>query len=143
MVHALPPTLDEKMISAMNAGYASKIAGNYALTEKFYLRAWELYPEPKYDWDSSQITLYSIADFYLEWRKFDTALEWANKVFLTGVISHDSSPYVVIGKIHFEAGNLDQAYKNFENAYALSKKRVFEGEDKKYLVFYLVRASGQ
>ncbi len=137
MVKPLLAELDEKMIVAMNAAYARKIAGDFEAAEKLYLSAWALYPEPQYDWDSSQITLYALADFYLEWGKYSLALEWAEKVLHTSVAPGDGSPWAVIGKIHFEAGQLDVAYQNFHKAYSMGKRRVFQGEDKKYLAFYL------
>lgn len=143
MVQPLEKTLSDEIISCINAGYAQKKTGAYNEAERHYLRAWSLFPEPKYEWDSSQITLYSIADFYLEWKKFDKALDWVNLVFKTAVLPGDASPYVVIGKIYFEAANLDLAFDNFNKAFSLAKKRGFDGEDKKYLDFYIKRASGK
>lgn len=141
MVQDLDQVLDGQRRQEISAGAAQVAAGNFEGAETHYMKAWDLLPEPIYDWDCSEITLYRIADFYLKWGKFETALSWANLVFNTNPLPGDGSPYVTIGAIHFEAGHLDAAYENFKKAVSLSKQRVFQGVDKKYFEFYLQRAA--
>jgi len=140
MVQSLEKLLDDRLRELMNAGYGEVQAGHFENAEKKYLQAWDIFPEPKFDWDSSQITLYGIAEFYLRWRSFDLALHWANLVFKTEPLPGDGSPYLTLGIIYFESGDLDSAFKNFQRAFELAKRRVFQGVEKKYLEFYLSRA---
>lgn len=137
MVQDLDKKLDDKVMQEMNAGYEKVTAGEYEVAEKHYLTAWEIFPEPKYDWDSSQITLYDISAFYLKWKKFDQALEWANLVFRTTLSPRDGSPYLTIGIIYFECDDFEKAFDYFSKTFEVSKRRGFQGSDKKYLEFYL------
>lgn len=141
MVQPLQKEIDSAVTAERNKAFEFKKQNNYQSAEKHYLKAWELLPEPKYDWDSSQILIYRISDFYLEWRKFEQALAWAKQVFDTKPLAGDGTPYITLGRIYFEAGDMDQAFSNFEKAFELAGKRAYDGEDKKYLEFYKKRAA--
>lgn len=141
MVKDLDKKLDEELMQEINSGYEKVSAGDFEGAERHYLDAWGIFPEPKFDWDSSQITLYDIAAFYLKWGKFDKALAWANLVFKTTVSPRDGTPYLTIGIIYFESHDIDNAYEYFKKTFELSKQRGFQGSDKKYLEFYLKRAA--
>lgn len=140
MVQRLDPALDQEISATLKAGYGEQVKGNWEAAEQLYLSGWSLFPEPKYDWDMSKITLYDISDFYLSWKKYDKAREWANEVFKTKVLPGDAGPHVVLGKIEYDAGNPDAAFRHFSEAYSLAGKRGFAQIDKSYLDFYLKRS---
>lgn len=135
MTKPLEKNIDEAILAERNAAYALRKQGDYQHAEGHYLKAWDLFPEPKYEWDSSQITIYRIADFYLEWKKFEQARHWAERVFKTNPLPGDGTPYVVLGKVYFESDEKELALENFKKAFSLAGKRAFEGEEKKYLDF--------
>ena len=136
MTKALTLEIDSAITVERNKAHNYKKNYDYESAEIHYLKAWDLLPEPKYDWDVSQILIYRISDFYLEWKKFETAIEWAKQVFRTSPSASDGTPHIVFGKIYFESGNVDLALDNFIKAYEVAGKRAFEGEDPKYLKFY-------
>jgi len=142
MTKALEKEINEAILAERNTAYLFRKQGDYQRAEEHYLKAWTLFPDPKFDWDSSQITIYRISDFYLEWKKFDEALHWAKLVFKTNPIPSDGTPYVTLGKVYYEYEKVDLAFEHFKKAYSLAGKRGFEGEDKKYLDFYKKRAAG-
>lgn len=142
MVKPLEKSLDEKILAEMESGYSFEQVGDYESAEQHYLTAWELFPEPKFEWDSSQIRIYNIVDFYLGWKKYGEAERWAKQVFKTNPLPRDGTPYICLGKVYYEFGKMDLAFDNFKKAYLLAGKRAFQGEDKKYLDFYKKRAAG-
>ena len=141
MKNALDKNTSEAILAERNAAYEFKKQGDYAQAELHYLKAWALFPEPKYEWGWSQDTIYSISNFYLELKNFEKALHWAELVFKTNPLPGDGAPYVMLGKIYFESDKIDLAFENFKKAFLLAGKRAFEGEDKKYLDFYKERAA--
>lgn len=139
MALILDKQLDEAIFSECDAGAMESDAGNFELAEKRYLKSWDMFPEPKLSWNSSQVRLYAISDFYLGWEKLEKALEWAMLVFKTELLEGDGTPQLKVGIIQFEMGNLDAAYAVFRDAFTISGKRTFQGFDKKYLNFYLAK----
>jgi hypothetical protein len=52
----------------------------------------------------------------------------------------DVGPLIDMGAAHFEAGQLDEAFPYFRDAYAIGQERAFKENPKKYLEFYLKQA---
>jgi tetratricopeptide (TPR) repeat protein len=140
MVKPLEKAVDDAVMAEGNIAYDLKQKGRFEEAEAHYLKMWELFPEPKYDWDWSQQILNAIAEFYLEWQKYDKALFWANEVFKCGPLPGDGSPYLFLGKIYYEAGDLDEARRQLTKAFQLSGRRTFQGEDPKYFRFLKEKA---
>ncbi len=136
----LDKQLDEAIFAECDAGSTESDAGNFELAEKHYLKSWDMFPEPKFAWNSSQVRLYAISNFYLRTKQPEKALEWAELVFRTEQLEGDGTPHLIVGIIQFEMENLDRAYHCFRDAFAISGKRTFQGFDKKYLNFYLAKA---
>lgn len=135
MVKPLDNAIAERVYAEMRQGYTLLKEGKADKAESFFLRAWDLIPDPKFGWDISQITIIRIAKFYRDARKFPEALRWAKDIFRCRPLPNDAEPYVVLGSIHLEAGELDAAREKFEKAFELAGKRGFDGEDPKYLKF--------
>jgi tetratricopeptide (TPR) repeat protein len=135
MVRQLDKERDEIIRAEIGKAYHFKNGGHWEEGEKHLINAWQLYPEPKYNWDYSEMSLYIIAEFYLDWKKYDQAKKWAQEVFKCEPEPGDGTPYLFLGKIHYEEGELDEARKYFEKAHEVSGRRVFQGEDPKYFKF--------
>ena len=140
MALILDRQLDDAIFAECDAGATESDAGNFELAEKHYLKSWDMFPEPKFGWNSSQVRLYAISDFYLHWKQLKKALEWATLVFKTELLEGDGTPQLKVGIIQFEMEDLDAAYDSFRGAFTISGKRTFQGFDKKYLNFYLAKA---
>jgi tetratricopeptide (TPR) repeat protein len=135
VVKDLDKTQDDAIMAEIDKAYQNKNAGRWEEAEKHYLHSWKLFPEPKYGWGMSQMMLYFLAEFYLEWKKYDLAKKWAQEVFKCEPNPGDGTPYLFLGKIHYEEGQLDEARKHFEKAHEVSGRRVFQDEDPKYFKF--------
>lgn len=139
MVQQLDQRIENEIDAARNTGYEEQTKGNFEAAEIHYLRAWDLFPEPKYEWPSSMITLYKIGKFYQNWGKYEKATEWVEKVFNVDLLPGDPGPYVVLGSIAYDAGKLENAFQHFQKAYAIAGKRGFQRIDKKYFEFFRKR----
>jgi tetratricopeptide (TPR) repeat protein len=135
MVKPLEKAIVDQVYAEMREGYARLKDGKPDEAEQHFLRAWALIPEPKLGWDISQITVIRIAKVYRSLKKFLEALRWARDVFKCKPLPGDAEPYILLGSIHFEAGELDAAREHFQKAFDLAGKRGFEGEDPAYLKF--------
>ena len=135
MVTQLDQNIVDKIYAEMREGYARVKKGEYAEAEPHFLRAWHMIPDPRYDWDISQITVYRITKFYRDAKRFADAERWAQDAFKCNPLPGDGEPYVILGSVYFESGALNLARENFQKAFELSGERVFEGEDIRYFKF--------
>ncbi len=125
----------EQVYTKIREGIALLKDGDATTAEKCILDAWGMIPEPKYDWDCSLIIVRKISTFFRDIKKFDAATQWANDIFKCNIPPGYSKPYIILGSIYLESGDLAAARSNFQKAFDLSGKRGFEGEDPKYLKF--------
>lgn len=136
-VQKLPSEVYEVMVENGKAYRSAKASGNYVLAEEKLLDTWKKFPEPKHLWDSSQSLIKAISSFYWEQRKFADAENWAKELFHCELLPGDAEPYIIVGKIYFEAGSQGLAAQNLIKAYELGGRRGYSGEDPKYLKFAL------
>jgi tetratricopeptide (TPR) repeat protein len=132
---ALDKKIDEALGIELEKAYNLMMQKRFAEAELHMKKAWELIPEPKYQWDSSQSTIGNLSEFYLAWGKYDDAKFWAKEVFKCNPLPGDGFPYFFLGKIHYEAEEFEDACKQFKKAYELSGPRAFQEEDQKYFKF--------
>lgn len=135
MEKILPKDISDSIINLRNTAYEKKLAGDYIGAEKNYLLAWGSLPPPEYNWDTSQILLERISEFYLEWKKYSEAEKWALDIFRSNPSSNYHRPYLILGKIYFESKREDLAAQNLIKAFEMGGRRGFTGEDPKYLKF--------
>jgi tetratricopeptide (TPR) repeat protein len=131
----LPHDIYEKRIENGKIFREAKSKGDYISAEQALLRSWELFPEPKYRWDSSQSFIKTVGEFYLEWRRYHEAERWATNIFKCDPLPNDPAPYILLGKIYYESGRNDLAKKNLTKAFELGGRRGFVGENSKYMEF--------
>jgi tetratricopeptide (TPR) repeat protein len=135
-IRDLDPAIIEQVDAEINKGYELKQRGDFVGAEKHYRKAWDLVPDPKYNWDISDSILLRIARFFRDKKDFDEAKRWIRLVFDHCVIlPGEGQPDLIAGTIYYEAGERDLARKYLERAYKISKGRSFQTEDIKYLKF--------
>ena len=135
MVKTLPKDINDSIINLRNIAYEKKLAGDYIAAEQDYLLAWRSLPSPEYSWDTSQILLERISEFYLEWKNYSEAEKWALDIFKSKPSSNYHRPYLILGKIYLESKREDLATQNLIKVFEMGGRRSFTGEDPKYLKF--------
>lgn len=105
---------------------------------KLKTEAWELYPEPKDNWNEAYSLAKDFFKVYLFESNFVKAKEWLNKMIANNNNLHlfDNDLCFNIGKYYFETGEYKDAYEKWKAVVEDSGFRYFENEDKKYLDFY-------
>jgi tetratricopeptide (TPR) repeat protein len=105
---------------------------------KIFLTAWKELPEPKLGWELYTCWIASaVFDAYMELSKYDEAKHWAQITLDARSADYSSEGFINLGKVSLELNELDAAFKWFDLAFELGKKRAFQGEKPKYLNFYL------
>lgn len=95
--------------------------------------AWEMLPEPKFEWDVSKSYVQTLAGIYRDSGNFQEAISLLNELFSSGTLQpHQDRPRLVLGTVYFEMGDLANARKWFDEANRISKGRCFNGQPKKY-----------
>jgi len=125
----------EPIYNEMRKGLALLKSGDQGNAEQCILQAWKMIPDPQYNWDISQIVVIRIAKFFRDIKKFAEAEQWAQNIFKCNPAPGDAEPYIVLGSIYLESGDLMAARENLQKAFDLAGKRGFQGHDPKYLKF--------
>ena len=93
---------------------------------------WDNLPDEKFQSQERAIPAMLFINGYIQIKNFKKAYKWA-EIMLSDRQDDLSDVGFTLGKIDFEAGNYESAYKNFTMAFQDSKGRVFQGKDPKYL----------
>ena len=112
----------------------NEIEKSFILSEQ----AWDLYPDPKENWNEAYNTASSIVDDCLKIKDFERAKKWLNNMIMVNNNLHlnDEDLNFYLGKYFFEIGDYLKAKEEWDNAVSLAGYRVFEGEDPRYIDFY-------
>jgi tetratricopeptide (TPR) repeat protein len=109
-------------------------------SEKLRLKAWEMLPEPKLDWEFySNIMPRNNLIFYRDTKQFDKALQWLEVTRESYGPGRNEVIEFFAATLWYAMGDLDKAFEEFDRQYKAFKVRPFQGEDKKYLDFYMSR----
>ena len=105
---------------------------------KNLFEAWELYPEPKKNWNEAYSLAKEIYQAYLLDEKYDEAKEWLNRMIENNNNLHleDEDVWFETAKYQFEVGDYKESYDKLKLVVEDAGFRYFEGEDPKYLDFY-------
>jgi tetratricopeptide (TPR) repeat protein len=114
---------------------------NFDIWEDYAEKGWELFPEPKYNWNQAYNYAKMAFKNNFKQKRFEQAKKWLDRMIEDNNINHsyDGEIEFIIGMYNFETGTLEDAYKMFVEAVKQSGKshyRYFENEDAKYLEFY-------
>ncbi|HEY9281498.1 MAG TPA: hypothetical protein VIP51_15615 [Eoetvoesiella sp.] len=139
----LPPQAEKKLYEYGALSRKAEEAGDIATAEKYVLACWDSIPDPKLAYDHAQSMTVSVVAFYRDIGQPGKAKEWLP-------LAHEAygpqpDPYVEFleATVHYEAGELDQAYALFDSLFKAYKTRPFQGEKPEYLAFYMDRATGK
>lgn len=112
----------------------NEIEKSFILSEQ----AWDLYPDPKENWNEAYNTASSIVDDCLKIKDFERAKKWLNNMIMVNnnLYLNDEDLNFYLGKYFFEIGDYLKAKEEWDNAVSLAGYRVFEGEDPRYIDFY-------
>lgn len=125
--------IDEKRFGANKFFKTDK--GEYF---KLKQEAWDLYPDPKNNWNEAYALARDFFKVYLFEANFDKAKEWLNKM-----IDHNNNLHLFdgdvtfnVGKYYFETGDYKTALEKWQSVVKDAGLRYFENEKKEYLDFY-------
>ncbi len=134
-VNKLPKDVETKLLGLCATGRAAAKRGEVEQAERAFVDAWSLIPDPKAEWDYSQSLSRGLVEHFLSTRHFEKAKAW----LVTTRAMYGSDPAsiaslaMLAGRIHFEAGELDEARRIFADLHRKHGKRPFAARDKKYL----------
>lgn len=132
---ALPPELLERIFEVRNRAGESEKSCDFREAERLLLLAWEILPEPKYDWELSEITVCDLFDFYLTQQNFTECERWLLELDLASRHSPNPTLFLALGKLRFEQGNFEEARSAFAQLHKAWGHRAFRGEPPKYWDF--------
>ena len=137
MALSLDAELEERFLAIAKRGRTAWLAGDIAEAEHRFLESWDMIPEPKSAYNYGQIISYGMAVFYRDTAQFVKAREWA--MVARGIYGEGETASVSMDElaatIHFESGDLEEAYALFEPHYRKYGRRVFEGHKKEFIAF--------
>jgi len=139
----LPPQAESRLYEYGALSVDAQKAGDIVAAEKYLLAGWECIPDPKLAYDHAQSLTVSVATFYRDTAQPDKAKAWLP--LAREAYGPEPDPYVefVAATIHFEAGELDEAFALFDGLFKAYKSRPFQGEKPEYLAFYMERAKAR
>ena len=129
--------LQEKIDDLINIGNEFWDQDKSQYYKKLF-EAWELYPEPKKNWNEAYSLAKEIYQAYILEENFDKAKEWLNKMIDNNNHLHlfDEDCTFNYAKYQFEIGEYKDSYAKFKEVVEVAGVRYFEDEDPKYLKFY-------
>jgi len=102
------------------------------------LKAWDLFPDPKFQWNEVYNTAKYIFNDMIVLENYDLAKKWLNEM-----INHNNNLHLMdfdlsfnMGKYYFEKGDYNEAYAEWQNLIKQTKYRYFGSQSPKYLDFY-------
>lgn len=102
-----------------------------------YLQAWELVPEPKYEWDGGTWITSGIAEGFFQKKNYQGAKPYFHEGLKCYRGEQHSFILLRLGEIYYDEGDLDQARQYLCRAWDISEGREFVDEPKKYRDFIL------
>lgn len=107
--------------------------GRFSEALKEYKKAFDMIPEPKYQWEASVWLIAAMGDCHFWLKDFDAALECFRK--LMAEYEEYGNPFTRLryGECLYETGNEKLAKEHLLAAYSMEGKELFEECDKKYL----------
>ncbi|MCC2596529.1 hypothetical protein LKR43_09260 [Pusillimonas sp. MFBS29] len=139
----LPSGAEEKLYEYGALGRQAQEAGDFDQAEKYVLACWNCIPDPKLSYDHAQSLTADLVKFYRDIGQPGKAAEWLP--LARQAYGPEPDPYIefIAATVHYEAGELDQAFELFQRLFKAYKTRPFQGEEPKYLAFYLDRVKNQ
>jgi hypothetical protein len=136
----LPEDIRQQIDGLLRQAGEAKRGGDPERREKLSLRAWEMLPEPKLGWDYySNIMPRDNLLFYRDTKQFDKAQKWLEITRTSYGPGRNESVEFLAATLWYESGDTQKAFEEFDRQFKSFKTRPFQGEDKKYMDFYMSR----
>lgn len=98
-------------------------------------KAWDLLPEPAVQWEAATWILAALGDVYFLSGDYAAAHQkLSTAMHAPGAIGNPFL-HLRLGQVQFELGNEQRAADELARAYLPEGKKIFDGEDPKYLDF--------
>jgi tetratricopeptide (TPR) repeat protein len=141
-VKDLPALASKQLDENASLGREAWKKGDVRSAEKYFLSAWQCIPEPKVEYDYAQSLSGGIVEFYRETGQYQKAKHWIEimrSAYKFPEASEHSNDYVdfFAATVFYETGEFEVAFSIFDKQFKKYKARPFQGEDKKYLEFYM------
>ena len=134
----LEKQLQDKIDDLSNLAYDKFQNNKIDESFKFLKEAWDLYPEPKNQWNEAYTSAKYLFEDYIRIGNPENAKEWLNKM-----IEHNNQLHLFdgditfnIGKYYFETSDYKSALEKWQSVVSDTGLRYFENEKKEYLDFY-------
>lgn len=135
----LPPELERRFQAYAAAGRdAWRERGDIDGAEHDFLRAWNVIPDPKTEWDWSGSFVGGLLTFFIETGQAQKALAWLPEY--EKHYGDTADLHVWQGIVRFELGQHHAAFEAFQRVHDAYGYRAFRDEDPKYWQFYRERS---
>jgi tetratricopeptide (TPR) repeat protein len=104
----------------------------------YYWEAWDLLPEPQYEWDCSMVILGSIGDLNFACEDYEAGRDNLIEALKCAGALGNPFLHLRLGQCHFELNEMDKANVELRKAYNEGGAEIFEDEESKF--FELVQA---
>lgn len=129
----LDPKLRDEIDSKFRLARILLDSGDTEQAIKLSEDAWDLLPDPKFEWDVSKSYTHAMAVRYRDAKKYDEAIRLMKSLFESNTVKpYQDEPYFIMGTIFYEKGDLDEARRWLKKANEISNGRCFQGEPEKY-----------
>jgi tetratricopeptide (TPR) repeat protein len=135
----LDKKIQDKIDELSNLSYQLYESHDKEKSYKLMEDAWNLYPEPRENWNESYNTARYALDDLLKDAEIEKALIWYERMckIHENLKLWEGSFEFYSGKYFFESKNYTKAYEFFKKAVAFRENLdYFNDEDPKYLAFY-------
>ena len=124
------------------AGDTQAAQGQFAQALKPYWAAWDLLPEPKFEWEAATWILGAIGDANFLAGDFVAGRDnLGSAMHCPGAIGNPFL-HLRLGQCQFELGALDRAADELMRAYMGAGPDIFKDQDAKYVRFLQSKAKG-
>jgi tetratricopeptide (TPR) repeat protein len=137
----LPPEIAEPYAAVQKMGGEFRVNGDMVRAEECFLQAWALLPEPKSGWSESMSKATGLAIFFLNTSQREKARAWIPNVIAVDPDNFFGFVHLLVGRIHYECGNKEEAIRWFQNVYDTHGRTAFREENRKYLDLIQVKKS--
>jgi tetratricopeptide (TPR) repeat protein len=141
MTNTTPRSIVDDINEQGRLGREALKQGDAARAEEHFLAAWDLVPEPRTSYDYGQVLSRGLVNFYRDTGQFEKAKRWVAVVRDAYGSQHDPSVEFLAGTVHYDAGELDEAFDRFDEIFKEFGQRPFQGARPDYLKFYKRRAA--
>jgi tetratricopeptide (TPR) repeat protein len=130
------PNLPRETIMAIQqlCDKGDECANQEQISEAFdyYWEAWDLLPEPQYDWDASMVILGSVGDLNFACEDYEAGRDNLIEALKCAGAKGNPFLHLRLGQCHFELNEMDKANVELRKAFNEGGAEIFEDEEPKF-----------